>query len=75
MFTPAPDHAAHVQLCMEHGKHVISACPACMTLEEAAVLGAPGAIRARPVKKNSLRPIKNNETRCFAAPPKLLQQD
>jgi predicted dehydrogenase len=38
VFTPAPDHAAHVQLCMEHGKHVISACPACMTLEEAAAM-------------------------------------
>ena len=35
VFTPAPDHARHVALCMEHGKHVISACPACMTLEEA----------------------------------------
>lgn len=36
VFTPAPDHARHVKLCMEHGKHVVSACPACMTLEEAA---------------------------------------
>ena len=36
IFTPAPDHARHVKLCMEHGKHVVSACPACMTLEEAA---------------------------------------
>lgn len=36
VFTPAPDHARHVILCMEHGKHVVSACPACMTLEEAA---------------------------------------
>ncbi len=35
VFTPAPDHARHVQLCMENGKHVISACPACMTLDEA----------------------------------------
>ncbi len=35
VFTPAPDHARHVILCMEHGKHVISACPACITLEEA----------------------------------------
>lgn len=38
LFTPAPDHARHVQLCMEHGKHVVSACPACMTLEEAAMM-------------------------------------
>ena len=40
LFTPAPDHARHVKLCMEHGKHVISACPACMTLEEAAEMKA-----------------------------------
>lgn len=38
LFTPAPDHARHTKLCFEHGKHVISACPACMTLEEAAEL-------------------------------------
>jgi len=38
VFTGAPDHARHVTLCMEHGKHVISACPACLTLEEAAQL-------------------------------------
>ncbi|HNR31881.1 MAG TPA: Gfo/Idh/MocA family oxidoreductase [Candidatus Hydrogenedentes bacterium] len=38
VFTPAPDHARHVKLCMDHGKHVISACPACMTLEEAAMM-------------------------------------
>lgn len=36
VFTGAPDHARHMVLCMEHGKHVISACPACLTLEEAA---------------------------------------
>ena len=36
IFTGAPDHPRHVILCMEHGKHVISACPACLTLEEAA---------------------------------------
>jgi predicted dehydrogenase len=36
IFTGAPDHARHVILCMNHGKHVISAVPACMTLEEAA---------------------------------------
>lgn len=38
VFTPAPDHARHTLICFEHGKHVISACPACMTLEEAAAL-------------------------------------
>ncbi len=38
VFTPVPDHARHTILCMEHGKHVIAACPACITLEEAAQL-------------------------------------
>ena len=36
VFTGAPDHARHVVECMKHGKHVISAVPACMTLDEAA---------------------------------------
>jgi predicted dehydrogenase len=36
IFTGAPDHPRHVVLCMEAGKHVISACPACLTLDEAA---------------------------------------
>lgn len=35
VFSGAPDHARHVVHCMERGKHVISACPACLTLEEA----------------------------------------
>jgi predicted dehydrogenase len=35
VFTGAPDHARHVLLAMNAGKHVISACPACTTLEEA----------------------------------------
>lgn len=38
IFTGAPDHPRHSKLCMEAGKHVISACPACMTLDEAAML-------------------------------------
>ena len=38
VFTGAPDHAQHVVECMKHGKHVISAVPACMTLEEAAMM-------------------------------------
>lgn len=38
VFTGAPDHARHVVCCMEHGKHVVSACPACLTLEEAAAM-------------------------------------
>lgn len=36
VFTEAPNHARHVIDCMEHGKHVISAVPACCALEEAA---------------------------------------
>lgn len=40
IFTGAPDHARHVLLCLEHGKHVISAVPACLTLEEAAAMKA-----------------------------------
>lgn len=38
LFTPAPDHARHTLLCFEHGKHVVSACPACLTIEEAEAL-------------------------------------
>ena len=34
VFTPAPDHARHVVECFTHGKHVISAVPACLTLED-----------------------------------------
>ena len=40
IFTGAPDHARHVLLCFEHGKHVISAVPACLTLAEAAAMKA-----------------------------------
>ena len=35
VFSGAPDHFAHVSLCMGHGLHVISAVPAVMTLEQA----------------------------------------
>lgn len=35
IFTGAPDHARHVLMAMNAGKHVISACPTCLTLEEA----------------------------------------
>jgi len=38
VFTGAPDHARHAIECMKHGKHVISAVPACLTLEEAAAM-------------------------------------
>ena len=38
VFTGAPDHARHVVECMKHGKHAISAVPACLTLEEAAMM-------------------------------------
>lgn len=32
--TPAPDHVRHTLLCLEAGKHVLSAVPAAMSLEE-----------------------------------------
>lgn len=36
VFTEGPSHVKHVILCMEHGKHVISAVPACWgSVEEA----------------------------------------
>ena len=38
VFSGAPDHARHTQMCMERGWHVVSACPTCITLEEAAML-------------------------------------
>ena len=38
VFTGATDHVAHTKICMERGWHVVSACPACWTLEEAAEL-------------------------------------
>ena len=38
IFTPAPDHCRHVVLTLKAGKHVISAVPACLTLEEARLM-------------------------------------
>jgi len=38
VFTGAPDHARHVVEVMEHGKHVVCAVPACLTLEEAQMI-------------------------------------
>jgi predicted dehydrogenase len=38
VFSGAPDHARHIAMCMERGWHVVSACPTCLTLEEAAML-------------------------------------
>jgi predicted dehydrogenase len=34
IFTDAPSHAKHANACLEAGKHVVSACPVAMTLEE-----------------------------------------
>lgn len=34
IFTDAPSHVKHAILCMERGKHVVSACPAGLSLEE-----------------------------------------
>jgi predicted dehydrogenase len=38
IFSGANRHAKHVKMCMENGWHVVSACPACFTLEEAAMM-------------------------------------
>ena len=38
VFSGAPDHVAHAAMCFERGLHVVSACPAAITLEEAAKL-------------------------------------
>lgn len=38
LFTPAPDHVRHALACLKAGKHVLSAVPAAMTLEECAQL-------------------------------------
>ena len=35
VFSGAPSHCRHVEMCMERGLHVISAVPAVMSLEEA----------------------------------------
>lgn len=34
VFTDAPSHARHAIMCMERGKHVVSACPAGLTIDE-----------------------------------------
>ncbi|MBN1590646.1 MAG: Gfo/Idh/MocA family oxidoreductase [Pirellulales bacterium] len=38
VFSGAPDHARHARMCFDRGWHVISAVPACMSLEEAEML-------------------------------------
>lgn len=38
VFSGAPDHVKHAVACMEADKHVISAVPACISLEQAIVL-------------------------------------
>ena len=40
VFTGAPDHYKHAEMCMNRGLHVISAVPACFSLEEAEKLKA-----------------------------------
>ncbi len=34
IFTEAPNHVAHAVMCMERGKHVVSACPAGTSLDQ-----------------------------------------
>jgi len=55
--TPAPDHVRHTLLCLAAGKHVLSAVPAAMTLEECARL-------ARAVKDSGLTYMMG-ETSCW----------
>lgn len=38
IFSGAPDHARHARMCLERGWHVVTAVPACVTLDEAAML-------------------------------------
>lgn len=38
IFSGAPDHPKHARMCMERGWHVVSAVPACMSLEDATML-------------------------------------
>lgn len=38
VFTPAPDHVRHAVACLKAGKHVISAVPAAMSLEQCQTL-------------------------------------
>src|SRR4051812_31329197 len=38
VFSGAPDHVRHAVACMKAGKHVLSAVPACMSVEEADLL-------------------------------------
>ncbi len=40
LFTPAPEHYRHVEMCMNRGLHIYCAVPACFTLEEAEKLRA-----------------------------------
>jgi predicted dehydrogenase len=38
IFSDAPSHVKHVRMCMDRGLHVISAVPACLSLDQAAQL-------------------------------------
>jgi predicted dehydrogenase len=38
VFSGGPDHVKHAKMCMERGWHVVSAVPACASLEQAALL-------------------------------------
>ncbi len=40
VFTDAPSHVRHAVMCFDAGKHVVSACPAATTLEDAKTLVA-----------------------------------
>ncbi|MBN2294471.1 MAG: Gfo/Idh/MocA family oxidoreductase, partial [Pirellulales bacterium] len=60
VFSGAPDHARHMIDCMKHGKHVVSAVPACLTLEEAASM--------KQIKEKTGLKYMMAETSYFRAP-------
>ncbi len=66
VFTGAPDHTRHVIECFEKGKHVISAVPACLTLEEAAQM--------KEVKERTGLKYMMAETSVYRAPCILARQ-
>ncbi len=63
IFTEAPNHERHTRMCMERGWHVISAVPACLTLEEAE--------RLEEIKETTSQPgsysRRENSEICFTA--------
>jgi len=38
VFSGADDHARHIRMCLERGWHVVSACPTCLSVDDAEML-------------------------------------